>query len=558
LPSDSETWRCTQTLELVSSLEHRFEEAFFNQVAVLPQASLILLANAKKNAIYAVHVEYGPDPASTRLDYIADFTVAMPILSLTGTHESQLDTEQIVQVYCVQTMAIQQYGLELSLCLPPTADNPGFGRDPAISHVYERPPAEVTVVESSKETSLIDSSVVGPTKPASNNQALEANVPSQVQSTTPPSSIDLGYLEEGALRRGPSRGPSLGDRDIDPSSLDYSSKKRMDSDGASGQGSFGRKDSFGKEEPRGSQGDGVLSSPETIATGSSQNVEVDAKHVDGRKSERSVELEAVKETQIVHEKRERPPKTAEQTVNTISERLVTTDKYSVEDSQSRSADGSVSTLLKHPSGAGDENTVSEAPEKTSDGYASRNLQLTLATKEEKVLHPQVSRQLSPSTSTYNSADSSHEPPSNVNPPIDNVPQVGIQETLQQLMAMHSDLQKQLSTIVSAPIAKEGKRIETSLGRNMEKSIKANIDAMWARFQEENAKHEKAERERMQHITTLITTAVNKDIPVMLEKSLKKEISSVGPAVARTTAPIIEKSLSSAVSDSLQVVAIVSL
>ncbi|EEE65572.1 hypothetical protein OsJ_21072 [Oryza sativa Japonica Group] len=445
----------------------------------------------------------------------------------------------------------QQYGLELSLCLPPTADNPGFGRDPAISHVYERPPAEVTVVESSKETSLIDSSVVGPTKPASNNQALEANVPSQVQSTTPPSSIDLGYLEEGALRRGPSRGPSLGDRDIDPSSLDYSSKKRMDSDGASGQGSFGRKDSFGKEEPRGSQGDGVLSSPETIATGSSQNVEVDAKHVDGRKSERSVELEAVKETQIVHEKRERPPKTAEQTVNTISERLVTTDKYSVEDSQSRSADGSVSTLLKHPSGAGDENTVSEAPEKTSDGYASRNLQLTLATKEEKVLHPQVSRQLSPSTSTYNSADSSHEPPSNVNPPIDNVPQVGIQETLQQLMAMHSDLQKQLSTIVSAPIAKEGKRIETSLGRNMEKSIKANIDAMWARFQEENAKHEKAERERMQHITTLITTAVNKDIPVMLEKSLKKEISSVGPAVARTTAPIIEKSLSSAVSDSLQ-------
>ncbi|XP_052158621.1 enhancer of mRNA-decapping protein 4 isoform X1 [Oryza glaberrima] len=579
LPSDSETWRCTQTLELVSSLEHRFEEAFFNQVAVLPQASLILLANAKKNAIYAVHVEYGPDPASTRLDYIADFTVAMPILSLTGTHESQLDTEQIVQVYCVQTMAIQQYGLELSLCLPPTADNPGFGRDPAISHVYERPPAEVTVVESSKETSLIDSSVVGPTKPASNNQALEANVPSQVQSTTPPSSIDLGYLEEGALRRGPSRGPSLGDRDIDPSSLDYSSKKRMNSDGASGQGSFGRKDSFGKEEPRGSQGDGtktsdpcpmfkvggnathlitpseiisgVLSSPETIAIGSSQNVEVDAKHVAGRKSEQSVELEAVKETQIVHEKRERPPKTAEQTVNTISERLVTTDKYSVEDSQSRSADGSVSTLLKHPSGAGDENTVSEAPEKTSDGYASRNLQLTLATKEEKVLHPQVSGQLSPSTSTYNSADSSHEPPSNVNPPIDNVPQVGIQETLQQLMAMHSDLQKQLSTIVSAPIAKEGKRIETSLGRNMEKSIKANIDAMWARFQEENAKHEKAERERMQHITTLITTAVNKDIPVMLEKSLKKEISSVGPAVARTTAPIIEKSLSSAVSDSLQ-------
>ncbi|KAL5225959.1 hypothetical protein ABZP36_012598 [Zizania latifolia] len=581
LSSDNETWRCTQMLELVSSLEHRFEEAFFNQVAVLPQASLVLLANAKKNSIYAVHVEYGPDPASTQLDYIADFTVAMPILSLTGTHESQPDTEQIVQVYCVQTMAIQQYGLELSLCLPPTADNTGFGRDSAVSHVYERSP-EVTAVESSTETSLIDSKVVTPTKPASNNQVTEANVPSQVPSPTPTPNIDLG-CSEGVLKRGPSRGPSLGDRDVDLLSLDYSSKRMMDSDDTSWQGSFGRKDSFGKEEPRGSHGDGttaisdphrmfkvggnathlitpseiisgVFSPPETIATGSSQNVEVDSKHVDvdGRKAEQNIELEAVKETQIIHEKRERPHNTSEQTVNTISEHLVTMDKYSVDDSQSQAADGSVPTLLKHSSGAGDENTigVTEALAKTGDAYTSKNLQLTTPTKE-KILHPQVSGQLSPSTRAFNSTDSSHEPLSYINPPIDSIPQFAVQGTLQQLMNMHNDLQKQLSTIVSSPIAKEGKRIETSLGRNMEKSIKANIDAVWTCFQEENAKHEKAEKERMQQIATLITTSVNKDIPIMLEKSLKKEISSVGPAVARTTTPSIEKSLSSAASDSLQ-------
>jgi enhancer of mRNA-decapping protein 4 len=124
------------------------------------------------------------------------------------------------------------------------------------------------------------------------------------------------------------------------------------------------------------------------------------------------------------------------------------------------------------------------------------------------------------------------------------------------MAMQTDMQKQLNTIVSAPIAKEGKRIETSLVRNLEKSIKANVDAMWARLQEENARHEKAEKERTQQIACLISTSLNKDMPAMLEKSLKKEISSLGTTVARTTAPIIEKSLSSAVSDSLQVVAIV--
>nr|BAK03207.1 predicted protein [Hordeum vulgare subsp. vulgare] len=564
LPSESETWRCTQTLELVSSLENRFEEAFFNQVAVLPQASLILLANAKKNAIYAIHVEYGPDPASTRLDYIADFTVAMPILSLTGTHESQPDGEHVVQVYCVQTMAIQQYGLELSLCLPPIADNTGVGRDLAISHVYERP-LEVASVESSTET-----------KPLSDRQGTEADTATHVSSPTPTSNMDnAGSYAEAVLRRDASRGPSLGDHDGDKSSFDYS-KKMMDSDVTSGQGAFDRKDSFGNEEPRGGQVDGTVSDPhptfkvgvnathlitpseiisgvlpsaESTANGSPPNVEMESKLVVEKKTDQNVGFEDVKETQIVQEKMERLNMSSEQTVEAISERSVTTDKYSVEDSQR-----SDPTLLKQHSGAGDENLprrTAEATEKIN-GSSSRNLQLPSATKEEKVLHPQLSGQMSPLTRTFNSTDSSHEHPSSTNPAIDSVPQVAaIQGTLQQLMAMHTDMQKQLNAIVSAPIAKEGKRIETSLGRNIEKSIKANVDAMWARFQEENARHEKVERERMQQIATLITTSVNKDIPAMLEKSLKREISLLGPTIARTTTPIIEKSLSSAVSDSLQ-------
>ncbi|KAF8657357.1 hypothetical protein HU200_060127 [Digitaria exilis] len=521
LPSDSEEWKCTQTLELVSSLEHRSEEAFFNQVAVLPQASLILLANAKKNAIYAVHVEYGQDPASTRLDYIADFTVAMPILSLTGTYEAQPDGEQVVQVYCVQTMAIQQYGLQLSLCLPPTADNTAAGKDPVISHLNERL-QEMVPLESSAGTTNVDSSTAM-IKPSSDSQS------------TAPKSKTSQVGSPVVL----SRHPSGSDRDRDAD-----------------QSSFGRKDSFGKEEPRGGQSDGVLTSAETAVSGSSQNVEAEAKYVDERKSNRLVEFDAGNETHILPEKQERPAKPSEQTVDTTSERTIVTDKYSVEDSQPP-ADRSVPTILKQSSGAGDEDAVRRATEafKGIDGpCASRDLPLTSADKGAKVVHPQpqVSGQLSPSTSTFSSTDSLHEPRSNGNPPIDSSLQAAaIQETLQQLVATYSNLQKQLSTIVSAPIAKEGKRIEASLGRNMEKSIKANIDAMWARFQEENVRHEKSERERMQQMATLITTSVSKDIPVMLEKSLKKEISSLGPAIARTTAPIIEKSLSSSVSDSLQ-------
>jgi Skp family chaperone for outer membrane proteins len=123
----------------------------------------------------------------------------------------------------------------------------------------------------------------------------------------------------------------------------------------------------------------------------------------------------------------------------------------------------------------------------------------------------------------------------------------------QLIAMQKDMEKHLGTLISAPLAKEGKRIETSLGRIMEKSVKANIDVLWARVQEENTKREKAERERMQQFATLVTSSINKDFPATLEKSLKKEISSLGPAVSRAITPIIEKCLVSTVSDTVQVV-----
>ncbi|XP_062220161.1 enhancer of mRNA-decapping protein 4-like [Phragmites australis] len=584
LPSDSETWKCTQTLELVSSLEPRVEEAFFNQVAVLPQASLILLANAKKNAIYAVHVEYGPDPASTRLDYIADFTVAMPILSLTGTHESQPDGAQVVQVYCVQTMAIQQYGLELSLCSPPTADTTGSGRDPATSRVYETP-LEVVGTESSAGTSFTDSCSVGaPSKPSTVDQSAEFDLK--------PSAPPLTYSEGDNSMHLPSAslaskmelagsGPSPGSRDIDQSAYEYIANRNMERDALKRQDTPMpmRKDILGKDEPRDSHSDvamlpnprlmfqvggnathlvtpseiisGTLSSAENndvsksdigkiqdVSSSSSRIAEVEPKHIDESKPDKNSELEAIKETQS----------SSEQTVEMISERSVTTDKYSVEESQLPS-DRPVSEQTV----AADENILKkfvEMPEKSDHSSASREQSSSYA-KEEKVLHPQTSCQSSPSVSVFNSIES-HEPLSCAYPPIDSFPEVAsTQGMLQQLIAMQKDMEKQLGTMISAPIAKEGKRLETSLGRTMEKSIKSNIDAVWARLQEENTKREKAERERMQQLVTLITSSINKDYPAMLEKSLKKEISSLGPVVARAITPIIEKCLASAVSDSVQ-------
>lgn len=110
----------------------------------------------------------------------------------------------------------------------------------------------------------------------------------------------------------------------------------------------------------------------------------------------------------------------------------------------------------------------------------------------------------------------------------------------------------MNTIVSVPVTKEGKRLEGSLGKNMEKVVKSNSDALWARFLEENVKQEKLEQDRAQQITNLISNYVNKDLSTQLEKIIKKEISSIGTTVARSVSQIIEKTISSTVMESFQV------
>ena len=118
--------------------------------------------------------------------------------------------------------------------------------------------------------------------------------------------------------------------------------------------------------------------------------------------------------------------------------------------------------------------------------------------------------------------------------------------------MQKEMQKQMTMMVAVPVTKEGRRLEASLGRSMEKAVKANSDALWARFQEENAKQEKFVRERTQQIIGLITNCINKDLPAMVEKTVKKELAVVGPAIARSISPSIEKTASAAITEAFQV------
>lgn len=118
--------------------------------------------------------------------------------------------------------------------------------------------------------------------------------------------------------------------------------------------------------------------------------------------------------------------------------------------------------------------------------------------------------------------------------------------------MQKEMQKQMNVMVSVPVTKEGKRLEGSLGRSIEKVVKANNDALWARIQEENAKQEKLERDHVQQITNLISNYINKDMTSLLEKIIKKEVSSIGTTITRSISQNIEKAVSTAMTESFQV------
>lgn len=225
LPSDADSWHCSQTLELKSSSESKAEDAFFNQVVALSQAGLLLLANAKKNAIYVVHLEYGSNPEATHMDYIAEFTVTMPILSFTGTSDLLPHGEQIVQVYCVQTQAIQQYALDLSQCLPPPIDSITYERqDSNVSR--DAPTSEgVSVLEPSRskaDTSLdvsVPTSYVGSvSRQTSSSLMVEASIESPPVASSPTLSRKVSDLKS----------PASGHESGEPKIVDYSVDRQVD------------------------------------------------------------------------------------------------------------------------------------------------------------------------------------------------------------------------------------------------------------------------------------------------------------------------------------------
>ncbi|XP_027932670.1 enhancer of mRNA-decapping protein 4-like isoform X2 [Vigna unguiculata] len=626
LPSDSESWHCIQTLDIRSSSESNPEDAFFNQVVALPRAGLFLLANAKKNTIYAVHIEYGSNPTDTRMDYIAEFTVTMPILSLTGTSDNLPDGEHIVQIYCVQTQAIQQYGLNLSQCLPPPLDNVELEKTESnlsrsfdaidgstnmetgnMPQVHSSSSESVPVVSLAVNLPSSDISVLPPEASISSISEAETkanDVPSRngfehIQSAPPPlpQSPRLSHKLSGfkSSSNNLETSSTTADHSSDQTNLDSSSERRMESEkdmaDVPASGDNLRKDdkvvsndvsvvsntqatykhpthlvtpseifsktALSSENSHTSQGMNV---PDVVARSDTENIEVDVVQVIGEMGSNQESTESQRDRDSHTNVTEKKEKLFYSQASDLGIQMARETYYDME--AARQADH-----IKTIDAPGQScNSVEEEVQDTSkDVPANISESETMATtvqspapavkgKRQKGKTSHLSGPSSASPSPFNSTDSSNDQGGNSGASSIEaaLPQLSaMQEMMGQLLSMHKEMQKQMNAMVSVPVTKEGKRLEGSLGRNMEKVVKAHTDALWARLQEENAKQEKLERDRTQQITNLISNYVNKDMVSILEKIIKKEISSIGTTITRSLSQVIEKTISSAITESFQ-------
>lgn len=670
--SGSIKWKCIQTLELKSSSGGEPDDAFFNQVLVVPRARVILLPNAKRNALYVVHVDFGSNPSATHLDYLAEFSVTMPILSLTATSENVFEGDGIVQVYCVQTQAIQQYSLDLSLCVPPietstfsvekdlkgsvgnsTMDMEASSTALEVSAMLRaKSPGPISGVSltdkplgggqlpsiSLEPTSMLDPRVVIgsskkemkeiPAKEQSPNVSrIVAPIPHVGAVALSPRSSPLAktVLKSSTANNSPREqvdyvrifeqsGESKKDSDVvvqdsyplsprrasneimrisedrDWQVISTTAASSIMSEQHSGGGSMhlitpselmsmvvrskGEVDGgLTVSSPQGAGGMSKdLSKPESRLEDYMEKADLEVLTVETKEVTDSTVLtpEKQKITLLMSDSRKRDQTNAASEyacMDTVKEEGDMVEQLHFEHASGEEAHQGISgevaeerlssvpgvdelcEQLKEVSVKVDD---SSAPPVASQTRKKKNKNKTDANIPMVMTLPSAQMPGS-STSIMGTSelDSSNGLSSSVLSPTLVAQINAMQESLNQLLTMQGEFQKQMGAILAVPVAKEVKRMEVALGQRMEKVLKAHVDAMWARLQEDNAKREKLERDRAQQLTSMFSNLLNKELPAALEKATKKELSSIGSYVSRLVTPSIEKAISVAVNESFQ-------
>nr|GEX16600.1 hypothetical protein [Tanacetum cinerariifolium] len=513
LPSDVESWHCTQTLELKSSAQPRFEDSFFNQVVVLSQPGVLLLANAKKNAIYAVHLEYGPNPEMTRMDYISEFTVTMPILSLTCTSHL-LPHGEIIQVYCVQTQAIQQYALDLFQCLPPLIDSAFEKLDLGFLHDAVLTESVTSSVTNDADMSYIFSPSVPICSKLSQKLPRFITPAGGTESNNPPNDHGDQKVVEYSVDR------QIATALSNLSNLSNQSNLSLDDDSKNDESKVVKDDNsmvkfkhpthlvtpadlmaVSSSEPTRVRDPDLL---DTVANPNQHNKCMDVKFVGVMGTTQKVDFEPQSSTSE-HKEKSFSPHVSD--LGFVQARDCS-ETYFVDGTEESKT--MVQILNAQDEFRDVRNDLLEPTRVKSPGIVS-------SIPSAEVILPHLQ---------------------------------SMQETIAQVLINQKEILKQIPVLLNVPLTKEGRRIEAAIAKSMKKAYKANTDAQWTRTREEFSKQEKSNRDRNRQVSSLVTNGY-KELLATWEKMLKRETAALVSSVVRSITPIIEKAVSNAILEAIQ-------
>ncbi|VVA97477.1 unnamed protein product [Arabis nemorensis] len=546
----------------------------------------------------------------------------MPILSFIGTNDPP--EEPIVKVYCVQTQAIQQYTLDLCLCLPPPIENAGLEKsdssvsreanlvegtsEPSGLNPTELPsvdsvpkpsvlvnrlesantlsfPAGSASAETTSQTivppngELKTSGLLSETSGAGSAFATSPQLPASPRLSrklsgyhTPVDATEpvLPHHELGG--KAPSADDAVGERNLDVSSVEESSRSKGKNVTSEDDASEIRSPPAFFKHPTHLVTPSELlmgvSSAETsitsedrrdrdaniqVVNNDARGTEVEVKEVGEARSVQNGEIGYLDETEH-RTSEDRGNIFCSQASNLSTE--MARDRHPIADETFSPEDSMVygqSLQAGDESGFDSRSLSAKLPESVSSSGLPQSAATNSKGKKQKAKSSQGPGLSSTSSNVANLADSSNEQShSSSHPMTDSLSQtLAMQEILNQILVSQREMQRQLSNAVNGPIIKEGKRLEATLGRMVEKSCKSNADALWAHFQEAMVKNEKALRDHAQQIVNAMTNFMSKELSAIFEKMLKKELAASGPILARAATPAIEKVVSSAITEAFQ-------
>eukprot|EP00898_Chlorokybus_atmophyticus_P005860 jgi/Chlat1/6275/Chrsp44S00453 len=539
-PARDTDWQCTQTVGLKAPAQKSGSGGgdFFNHAMLIPSRSLLLLANTLRKELYSLHLRSGVAHEAAYFDYFAAFAVTMPMLSVAAIADSQQLSSKL-HLFSVQTQAIQQYTLDVTECLPseeqlesaalvlePSPSTAaliaGLPSTPAVTLPITpvAPIAQVAPQEPQKHVELQPESAS--LSGNSQTQAAVAELSEATERASSPAASSTAIeqtaagtepvLTEPSIVEVPEEAPMLPALEL----LHKAERPPSPAPSSSGVKSPPTKP--------------ILLTPTAIL---SRATAAQAEATFKAESSASAAADTVEEMRVADV-------AGEVAANIVNEPVCEPEPVPLADAIPSSVEPAAEDLAE-PSGQDAERETDIDPIRKQKN-TEVELQATLAAAPSQ--NAFAAKEAGLSVDDGNFKDVMAQVAAMVKE------MAALRKDVNAMVTAQNNIVKQLPTL-GGPLLKELKRIEQALSTKLDKALKVNVDSLAARFEEERQKREKLDKEKQERLLTAVSANINRDLPLNLEKMVRRELATIAPTLEKTLTPALQTAFATNVTDMLQ-------